>query len=278
MKKPSTAASDQPGLMEPARDHTGAPAPAEGQSAAQQASAIETYSYVCGTALIMIGLILFRRGLFPLALFPVGAGFLGLFFRWRIAPILVIAITGSCLVRADRGDSLNLVGQQVVPGAIVDLQTWIICSALLAYVLAHYRLQSLTAGIFPADRRPTGQRKHRNPIERPRSGRTVGTSEAVLLILTLPFVTFAALILLRTLPNTRGEFEFRANTWLTVMLLWILGSIVGLTQAALGYVGLRNLTFAEARLYLQDLLWLDLRRDLRRINRWLVWSRSRKDR
>ncbi len=245
-------------------------------AAQAQANAVETYSYICGTALIMIGLILFRRGLFPLALFPVGAGFLGLFFRWRIAPVLVIAITGSCLIRVDRGDG-GLAGQQILPGAIVDLQTWIICSALLAYVLAHYRLQSLTGAIFPADRRALGRPGFKNLAERPRSGLTVGASEAATFILTLPFVTFAALLLLRVLPISHGQFEFRDNIWLTILLLWIIGAIVMLAQAALGYVALRNLKLAEARLYFQDQLWLELRRDLRRLNRWLIWSRLRKE-
>jgi hypothetical protein len=253
-------------------------AEAASNAADAQASAIETYSYICGTALILIGLILFRRGLFPLALFPVGAGFLGLFFRWRIAPVLVIAITAACLIRAERGDGLYMSGQQILPGAIVDLQTWIVCSALLAYVLAHYRLQALTAGIFPADRRSIGQPKLKNPAERPRSGRTVGTGEAATFILTLPFVTFAALLLLRVLPISHGQFEFRDNIWLTILLLWIVGSIVMLAQSVLGYVALRNLQLAEARLYFQDQLWLELRRDLRRLNRWLIWARLRKDR
>ena len=83
---------------------------------------------------------------------------------------------------------------------------------------------------------------------------------------------------MRVLPISHGQFEFRDNIWLTILLLWIVGSIVMLAQSVLGYVALRNLQLAEARLYFQDQLWLELRRDLRRLNRWLIWRRLRKDR
>jgi hypothetical protein len=250
----------------------GEPRPA-GPATDSQASASETYGFVCGTALIVIGLLLIRRGMFPVALFPVGAGFLGLFFRWRIAPVLVIGITGACLIRSEDG----IGGGHIPPGAIVEIQTWILCSALLTYVLAHYRLQALTAGLFPGDRRTKKVKAPRSLLERPRLGSTVGTGEVALLVLVLPFVTFAALLLLRVLPSSHNSFEFARTTWPTIVLIWVLALAVILLHAVLSYVGLRNLTVAAARTYLQDLQWLELRRDLRRIQRWRLRSRFRKD-
>ncbi|HEV8060671.1 MAG TPA: hypothetical protein VGP68_12390 [Gemmataceae bacterium] len=240
--------------------------------AEQQLSAADSYGYLCGVALVLIGLVLYRRGLFPSAMFPVGAGLLGIFFRWRIAPVLVIGITGSCLVYAEQRPSAGY----------VDMQTWILCSALLAYVIGHYRLQSLTATIFPPDRRSPLPQATRGPTERPRSGRTMDGGEIGWLILALPFVPFAALLVLRSLgaiqaANARPNIDLSSPVWLTLVLLWILGTGVMMAHAALVYLSLHNLTLSESRIYLEDLLWLELRRDLRRLYRWRVWSRLRKD-
>src|SRR5882724_579452 len=85
------AAGDQAG-----REGASVQGPGAGAAGQEQITAVDAYGYLCGTALVLIGLVLFRKGLFPWAMFPVGAGLLGLFFRWRIAPVLIIGITGSC--------------------------------------------------------------------------------------------------------------------------------------------------------------------------------------
>jgi hypothetical protein len=253
--------------------------PRAGTAAADQtANAVDAYGYVCGTALVLIGLVLFRKGLFPWALFPVGAGLLGLFFRWRIAPVLIIGITSSCLVYAEPGGPLFRGSAQRPAAGYVDLQTWILCSALLAYVIGHYRLQSLSSTIFPADRRSPKSKSKKDQLERPRSSRTVGGGEIGWLIFTLPFVSFASLLLLRLIPSPNPTVDFGPSSWTTLLLLWVLGLGAFLGNSLLAYLALRNLKLEEARLYVQDQLWLELRRDLRRLERWRVWSRLRKDR
>jgi hypothetical protein len=256
----------------------GGPPHAQGDTSQEQLSAADAYGYVCGTALALIGVVLLRRGLFPWAMFPVGAGLLGLFFRWRIAPLLIVGITGSCIVYAEPGGPFFRGSFQRPSAGVVDLQTWILCSALLAYVIGHYRLQALTASIFPPDRRFPRPLAAKNPLERPRWARVADTGEIGWLILTLPFVSFAALIVLRLLPGAQNDFDLYPSSWLTLVLLWILGLGAVVGHGTLVYLGLHNLKPAEARIYVQDLLWLELRRDLRRLNRWVVWSRLRKDR
>ena len=275
---------------------------ADNGAAEQQDAALETYSYLCGTALVLIGLVLFRRGLFPWAMFPVGAGLLGLFFRWRIAPALVIGITGSCIVYAEPGGPIFRGQTQRLSAGVVDLPTWILCSALLAYVIGHYRLQALSGKLFPADRRlpkTAGGKDLRlsnqarsfhldrplpkatagkNPVDRPRLARTVDAGEVSWLIFTIPCLTFAALIVLRVLPAAQSELTVFANaSWLTLILLWVVGFGVLVANGVIVYLSLHHLRMTEARVYLQDLLWLELRRDLRRLNRWVVWSRLRKE-
>lgn len=266
------ASSDEAG-----RNSAGAQRPAAGV-VDSQISAADTYGYLCGTALVLIGLVLFRKGLFPWAMFPVGAGLLGLFFRWRIAPVLVIGITCSCLVYAEPGGPFLRGSGQRPSAGYVDLPTWILCSALLAYVIGHYRLQALSSTIFPPDRRGSTKKTAKDQLDRPRLGRTVVGGEVGWLVFTLPFVSFAALLLLRMLPGPRPEFGLYSNSWMTLLLLWLLGLGVFVAHGVVVYMALRNLGLAEARMFIQDQLWLELRRDLRRINRWLVWSRLRKDR
>lgn len=243
----------------------------------QPINAADTYGYLCGTALVLIGLVLLRKGLFPWAMFPVGTGLLGLFFRWRITPVLIICITGSCLVYAEPG---GLRGSVQRPSAgYVDLQTWILCSALLAYVIGHYRLQALSSAIFPPDRRSVGKKSKKSPLDRPRTDQTVGAGEIGWLVFSLPFVSFAALLVLRMVSVPRADLGFNnPASWITLILLWILGLGVFLGHGIMAYLALRGLDVAEARLYVQDQLWLEMRRDLRRLSRWRVWSRLRKDR
>ena len=87
------------------------------------------------------------------------------------------------------------------------------------------------------------------------------------LVLAIPFVPFAALLVLRALgtiqaANARPNINLSAPVWLTLVLLWILGMGVLIGHAALVYLNLHELTLSESRIYLQDLLWLELRRDL----------------
>ena len=231
----------------------------DGPAADPQASASETYGFVCGTALIVIGLILIRRGMFPLALFPVGAGFLGLFFRWRIAPVLVIGITGSCLIRAEDGTWQTAT---LPPEPIVEIQTWILCSPL-----GDVRAGTLSIAIadreqsFPATGAARASPSAQEPCSSVRVlGSTVGTGEvATCWCCVLPFVTFAALLLLRVLPPSHRRQSSSIRTgWPTLVLIWILALSATLLHAVLSYVGLRNLTVAAARTLLAGPSWLEI--------------------
>jgi hypothetical protein len=148
----------------------------------------------------------------------------------------------------------------------------------LAYVIGHYRLQALSSYIFPPERRGLKKKSKKDHADRPRADRTVGGGEIGWLVFTLPFVSFAAILVLRMLPAPRTAFGNNPNAWMTLILLWIVGLGVFLGYGLMAYLTLRNLDVAEARMYVQDQLWLEMRRDLRRLSRWRVWARLRKDR
>ena len=69
-----------------------------------------------------------------------------------------------------------------------------------------------------------------------------------------------------------------AQAYQLLILGWILGTLVFAAHGVLGYVAHRAMAPRTARLYLQDVFWLELRRDQRRLHRWRVWARLRKDR
>ena len=65
-------------------------------------------------------------------------------------------------------------------------------------------------------------------------------------------------------------------TWHLLVLIW-LGSLVLMgASAVLAYVERAQAGPEESLLYLQDQLWTQTRGEQRRIHRWMVWLRLRR--
>ena len=136
-------------------------------------AAITAYMAACGVALGAILLVLLQRlpgGRVIWALFPVLIGLLGLVMRWTSAPLMLLLILAACLHLQSRR------------ALVSDM---ILCSAVLAYVTGHFRLQSLLVEVFPADPRSREGRagavgctwapaRTRSPAARPPAGVAAG--------------------------------------------------------------------------------------------------------
>jgi hypothetical protein len=66
--------------------------------------------------------------------------------------------------------------------------------------------------------------------------------------------------------------------WQGVTLLWLFGLPMLFFTAVLGYVRRARATAQENRVFLQDQLWRETRREQSRNNRWLMWARLRAQR
>ncbi|HEY1378638.1 MAG TPA: hypothetical protein VGF55_17695, partial [Gemmataceae bacterium] len=92
------------------------------------------------------------------ALIPTLVGAAGLAFRWRSAPLVLLA----AVAIGQLGPSWYY-GPYVIARRGTGLTGLGLCAATLAYVVAQYRLVGLTAGVFPPDPR----RRRDKPPPRP---------------------------------------------------------------------------------------------------------------
>jgi hypothetical protein len=156
-----------------------------------------------------------------------------------------------------------------------------VCLAVLAYAAAQYRLLGLTRHVLPPDtRRRTlpGQGKAVAAEGPRRSPGSVGPWELPGLLLALPLWAAVASAVWVRLELEEPLQEFPVVVWRAILLAWVFGLGLAVTATGLGYLGMAQATRAEARVYLQDQMWRETRKDQARLNRWLVWARLRRQR
>jgi hypothetical protein len=226
------------------------------------------YTIVALIALAALYLDLGERALDLGALFPVVVGLIGLVLRWPAAPLaLVIALALTLSLQSNSMASFTLSsGPQVA-----DL---VLCAAVLAYVMAHYRL-TLINRAFPAPLAPDAPA----PDHPARSQRLVTPQEIGRIVLLAPVWAILAYLCWVLLPGERGgqEVEPHAwqNVWRLVWLAWLVGAPALVLATAAGYYTCRGMSAEEAGLFLQDVLWKETRWEQRRLSRWLAWGHVR---
>jgi hypothetical protein len=257
--------------------------PAETQDVDQE-PAVRNYIFLCLTALVVLFLVLVRRGLGGWSFLPVLVGVAGVGLRWRLAPLMsLILVTGLLYYLAPAGEG-GRVRQHDLDRSF-RLEDWILSATILAFFAAHYRLQGLTVSVFPQD--PRHQEEEVNPggkatqppagSELQRIPSLVSPSEIGWLILSLPIWAFLAQFCWVLLPSgERPEYELKSREWRGIVAVWVLGLGLWLVYTLLDLAGRRRMTPQEARLVLQDALWRETSRDQRRVNRWLAWASLRR--
>jgi hypothetical protein len=240
--------------------------------------AVFHYFVVSLGALGAILLLLLARGFGIWSLLPVLAGVLG--NATRLGPALLCVAIGA---------SLN--GPREMPPlgshAGLDVPDLILCAAMLAYVVAHRRLQSLLDWIFPPDPRRRGASPSRSfpgslfagpPrfFKQKRDGRLVSRHEIGILLLSLPLWATLAQICWRVIPREWGNPGIMPVVWQAILVFWIIG--IGLLCVAAGvtYWYRRLMSPQECLIFLQDELWKDTRGEQRRFGRWLAWAALRR--
>jgi hypothetical protein len=232
---------------------------------------VRTYELVCLAALAVLGLSLLQRGHGSWTMLPVGIGLIGIYLRLGPAPILLLV---SLLFQAV--DAWAHASWASRPGWVVrhqfDLSDLIQCGAVLAYAAAHYRLQGLARSLVPNDprvKRPWNQAGERLPK------RVVQAVEIGLFLAALPFWAVVAQLVWALLPDEYRELGLHPVVWKLIILIWAIGLGFFLAGGLLSYLGREQMSKDEANLFMQDVLWRELRREQRRANRWLAWARLR---
>lgn len=232
---------------------------------------LHPYAWFCMGALGVVVLALSARGSTPSNLIPLGVGALGLYFRWGMAPVLVALVTGACLLITGEG------GAVPVSTRPLELSTWFVCAGTLAYIAGHYRLQSLTTNILPPETTKltssgTGQAVA-GLIVRP----SFDPNEMGWLLFQPQVLALAAMLIMRMVPERLNEFGIARGLWQLIVIGWAAGLAVVVARGILAYLGWRNMSQRQARMTLQDMTWLEIGSEQRRINQWLAWRHNRRE-
>jgi hypothetical protein len=272
--------------MRPPRESRGGPGAgaSHGARAAASQPAARGYLILCLVALGFVLLVQLERGAGLGGLLVVLVGLLGVLGRLAAGPILfLLVLGGQQFLRhaALTGHGLHWYN----PGWSVEVSDVVLCGAVLAYVLAHYRLLGLVRQVVPLDprRREGPPRWHfwrlqwlPRVVQERRSARAVSRVEVGLLVMSLPLAALLAQVFWAGLARPREVLGLSTRLWRVLLVAWVLGIGVFLTAAVLRQLRRRAMTPDEAALQLQDVVWLETRREQRRLNRWLAWKRLRR--
>jgi hypothetical protein len=243
---------------------------------------IREYQVLCSFALGVVFLLDIQHGSALSSLLLLLVGLLGVMARLRIGPILfLLSFTVLHLARQRVGMRL---GEMTFSARGTGLLASELATSLavLAYVLAQYRLQSLVLHILPPDpRRRSGRRRWLilppKIVLEPRAGGLVTPAEIAWFVLALPAWGLLAQGLWLVLSPPRQFLDF--PPWLVRLIYfgWALGVGTLVTASLFDYWQRRRGRPEIAALYLQDVLWRETRREQRRCNRWIAWWRIRRD-
>jgi hypothetical protein len=230
-------------------------------------TAVQVYTYICLTALVVLFLVLLRRGLGGWGFVPAVVGLLGLVLRWRLAPPLTLIVLTFVLYLRE---PVVIHPFQFLSRGF-SLSDWLISVSVLAYFAGHYRLQGLTHSIFPIDprRRQSAERLIRDPD-------LAQSAEVGWMLLSLPVLALAAQLIWRLLPQEEGKYGLDTGKWRGLLLAWLAIILLLGVASVLRYLSWRGWNRRQARIVLQDALWQETRQEQRRLAGWTAWASTKR--
>jgi len=263
---------------------------------------IRHYTFLCLTALGVMTLALYVRGLETWSLVPALAGAFFAVTRARIGPIAVLLLVTWLLC----GQQWPGVHPWVLANAVADavsvlffdaevipftqrisqldrgrFRIWdlALCAGLLGFTAAHYRLQGVATQIFPADpRRMMAARRNQlsGPWRVHRPAGLVDTRELRSLLAPLPLWIGLGWLCWQWLKRRETDLDIDNRMWRLMLFSWLAGLVFLVAASLIRYLAQTQARPEEAALVLQEAVWRETSREQRRIQRWLVWGRLRK--
>lgn len=241
------------------------------------------YLLLCVLALAAIFLAQLQQGLFLSNALAVMIGALGLVSRLRLGPILLLlAVAGAQLLQRRTQGGFMAPRFQGTTFQTYELQ---LAVGVLAYVAGHFRLQGLWHEIVPRDVRQrvgpakpyffTGEMIKPVAVHK-RASRHLSPAEIIWFLLSLGIWVLLGQLLWLWLAPPRNTLDMPGYLWQMLVLAStaFVGALV--SRQLLLQWSYRQMTPAQARLTLQDILWQETRGDQRRLNRWLKWREMKR--
>jgi len=253
-----------------------------GKTSIEQDPTVRNYFLFSVGAMVVVLLLLLRRGLGPWALAPALTGIIGAVFQIRLAPLLTLIVLAATLVLLEPLQIHGSLGSNpfTSPEFNGSLPDWLLSAAILAYFASHYRLLCLTVAYFPDDSgkrgRSLGARVPVSERANLRSTKSIAPGELSWFILSLPVWAALAQILWKLAPSGANPYQLESSTWQGIVFGWRLGLVLLLVTGLVGYVIWQQRTRSQAMLLLQDVIWRETCRDQRRIYRELARERRRR--
>jgi hypothetical protein len=259
-------------------------------------AAARTYLIFGLVAAFALGLSLMQYADEPWTLVPTCIAVAGLLLRWLSAPVfLLLSVALSMLVT-----------QRQFAVESTPVNDALLAGSVVAVILAHFRLYSITTAIFPHDTRRT-----LDPA-RPRRASPPVWVEILMVLTVVPYIVY---MIRRPRPakSTPLKQEFRASPmsldewpravgvvavcaavgialwtatdwirpplltireqWRLGLMVWFMLVPVFLVVVVIGYRHASRRSLAEARLILADELWRETRGDQRQVVRWINRAR-----
>ncbi len=162
-----------------------------------------------------------------------------------------------------------------------DIQDFVLTLAVMAYLMAQYRLLSLMRSGLPYDPAPLRKGQGDPPqLRRPavhftdrELGRMLALGGVSVVVGQICWWILTALDVERRFSLTWG---FDPQEWGKALLfLWIIGSSLLIASSVFYYIRLNWMSPTEARLIVQDAFWQETSREQERIYRWRRWYGER---
>ncbi len=262
--------------------------------------AARTYLTLGLVAALALGLALMQHAEGIWAVVPTLVAITGLMFRWLSAPVFMLL-----------GVALSLlVTQQQFHMMTSPINDVLLAGCVVAVILAHFRLYSITSSILPHDPRRTldpSRPRHRGPpvwieilmvltivpyivylIRRKRPSQetlmkperrdcVLAIDEWPAAVGSVAICAVASVVLWAVSERIPPPRMTVPEQWRLGLMIWFALMPVFIVAAFVGYRHARRRSPTEARLLLTDELWSETRGDQRRIVRWINRARLKQD-
>ncbi|HEY7327322.1 MAG TPA: hypothetical protein VH592_06780 [Gemmataceae bacterium] len=232
---------------------------------------VRNYTLFCMAALFLMVVCLSERGMEWWGVVPALIGCMSLVTHWVHGPPLVLFSLAGLMGMSGSYSRWGYFGwSRFQTPTLMDL---VLCIAVLAYVLGHYRLLALVRNVFPPDPRlPAGDSSQR------RSVTLVTGRELAFLGLAFPVWPGLAVVIWAWMMDEETPLSLTPEVWRMLRLVWAWLAVLAVVGIATSYLRQASATPEESLMFLQDQCWRQTRREQSNLNRWLTWARVRAQR
>jgi hypothetical protein len=199
-------------------------------------------------------------------LFVLLLGAVGLLYRVRLSPILVLCAIAAPIVAEHY--HRNQFNPDYSTFRFLDMADVLLCVATLTYLIAQYRLHGVWFGVMAVDPRLPAAKSARSEA-------SLSPAELLGLIVPIPAAALLAQFACLLLRLQWSPIDLPPRWKQFLAIAWTLLLMMFLAAHAFRHWKRLQMDRTTAQLMLQDILWRETCGEQRRINRWIVWRKLR---